>query len=345
VIVGHFVSFGIGGADRASINLVKGLELSGISQKIFYSDTSMPGRTSDQDAMQKLISIQSEYDSLGLEMIKLSKTEDLLKHKIDILHTQRSGDDEWLIPGLGQLARSFKIVETNFHGFLKTPADYRIFPSLALVTSQKLLLGKSASIIPNAIDSPVTRDNLRKELNLSTEVVIGRVGRSDRSIYSKNFFRLYSKLHTDSTILWLGASAQARNDAKTLGIKNIIWLDPTVDREFVSKVYNTFDIYMHVNRLGETFANTVAEAMYHSLPVVSIRGKRSYPQAQSELLGDSRQYTESKKVFVKNSVSFIEDSLLRKKIGQRNFVRAQELYSLSTVSERTLRVYLQVLSN
>lgn len=343
MIIGHFVSFGIGGADRASINLIKALNASGIKKKIFYSSTSIPGRTHDQDAKQKLVSIQSEYESLGLEMFYISNAEDLLRHRIDILHTQRGGDDEWLLPGLGKIPRKFKIVETNFHGFLKTPADYRIYPSLALVSARKLTLGMNSSIIPNAINAPVTSENLRKEFNLSDEVVLGRVGRSDRSIYSKNFFKLYKKMNQKATILWLGASEQAQNDASSLGIQNIIWLNPTVDREQVSKIYNTFDIYMHVNRMGETFANTIAEAMYHSLPVVSVRGKRNYPQAQSELLEDPRQYTESRKIFVKNSINLIEDPILRNIIGERNQLKAAKLYSFSSVSQKVINVYMNVL--
>ena len=344
MIIGHFVSFGIGGADRASINLIKALNASGIEQKIFYSSASIPGRTHDQDAKQKLVGIQAEYELLGLEMFYISKTEDLLHYKIDILHTQRSGDDEWLLPGLGKISRKFKIVETNFHGFLKTPADYRIYPSFALVNARKLALGANTSVIPNAINSPLNNQDLRKELNLTDEVVLGRVGRSDRSIYSKNFFKLYKKFNRNATILWLGASEQAQSDASSLGIQNIIWLNPTVDRERVTKIYNTFDIYMHVNRMGETFSNTVAEAMFHALPVVSIRGKRNYPQAQSELLEDPRQYTESRKIFVKNSINLIEDPILRNIIGERNQLRAEKFYSFSSVSQEVINVYVNVLS-
>ena len=159
MIIGHFVSFGIGGADRASINLVDALKSSGLRQIIFYSALSFPALTKDQDVNQKLISIQSEYESLDLEMVYIDSVERFSQYKFDILHTQRSGDDEWLLPGLGKLSRKFKIVETNFHGSLNTPADYRIYPSSALVNARNLRLGLNASVIPNAINPP--KSNLR----------------------------------------------------------------------------------------------------------------------------------------------------------------------------------------
>lgn len=96
--------------------------------------------------------------------------------------------------------------------------------------------------------------------------------------------------------------------------------------------------------MGEIFANTVAEAMYHSLPVISIRGNRNYPQAQSELLENPRQYTESRKIFVKNSFNLIEDPILRNIIGERNQLRAEKFYSFSSVSHEVINVYMNVSS-
>ena len=52
----------------------------------------------------------------------------------------------------------------------------------------------------------------------------------------------------------------------------------------------TFDVFCHCNPLGETFGNTVAEAMMHGKPVVSHLGKRSWPQAQIELLASYNYY-------------------------------------------------------
>ena len=53
---------------------------------------------------------------------------------------------------------------------------------------------------------------------------------------------------------------------------------------------NTFDIFGHFNKIGETFADTVAEAMMHRLQVVSLVGTVSYPQTQYTVLGQVPEF-------------------------------------------------------
>ena len=344
MIIGHFVSFGIGGADRASINLIKSLKRRNINQLVFYNSNSFPRKTPDQDKTQIIQSIKEEYDLIGLDLVKIKSVGDFNKFNIDILHTQRSGEDEWLIPGLGSINRNFKIVETNFHGYLSTPADFRIFPSYTLTNFRHIDLNSCTAVIPNAIEAPSSISNIRRNLGIGSEIVIGRVGRSDKSIYTEKYFKIFREFPSNTVLLWIGKSELAKRDAARYGVKNIIWLDPTIDRTMLSKFYNTFDIYLHVNRLGETFANTVAEAMYHSLPVLSLKGKRNYPQAQYELLGDTNQYFSSAKKLTKSGLDLIENIELRKKLGLLNYLKAHSCYSFDSVADKTLKIYNQMLS-
>lgn len=143
-------------------------------------------------------------------MIKINKIEEFQKHDLVILHTQRGGNDEWFLPGLGSIHCNFKNVEKNFHGHLETPADFRIFPSHGLVKFRKIRMDESRIAIPNPIESPYTNLNLRQEFNLGSKTVIGRVGRSDLSIYKKDFFKLCKKLAKEIVIVWLGASDIAK---------------------------------------------------------------------------------------------------------------------------------------
>jgi glycosyltransferase involved in cell wall biosynthesis len=84
----------------------------------------------------------------------------------------------------------------------------------------------------------------------------------------------------------MSPNERAINDSKNLGIKNIIFIEPTSDEMMVSKFYNTIDVLCHSNLLGETFGNTIAEAMINGKPIITHIGRLSWPQAHKELVGD-----------------------------------------------------------
>jgi glycosyltransferase involved in cell wall biosynthesis len=147
------------------------------------------------------------------------------------------------------------------------------------------------------------------------------------------------KLH----LVWVGASTSARTDARRLGITNITWVDPLASPVEVSKWYNTFDIYCHVNKLGETFGNTVAEAMMHGKPVVSLAGKRSYPQAQFELLADTQQFAANYRSFRRKLSALASDEGFREILGETNRIRALAEFSPDSVARRYINLYQRTL--
>lgn len=343
--VGHFVSFGIGGADRTAFNLLSGLKEIGIKPLIFYNELSLPKRTADQDSNQPLLSIKSLYEE-HFELVRLENVADLNSHELDILHTHRSGEDEWLLPGLSSLPRTFKIVETNFHGYLETPADYRIFPSETLMQWRRIQPSDNNSVVHNPIILRDTDEDLRESLGIEPDaVVIGRLARSDKSIFSPRLLTTFKKFDRNSNVklVWVGASTFARKTAKRLRLKNIIWVNPTQDTLEVAKLYNTFDIFCHFNALGETFGNTVAEAMLAGLPVVSLRGSRRYPQAQKEFLGETSQYFTSRRSARIQLEHLINDKPTRMSIGETNHELASELFSPKKLAQKVLEVYIKVL--
>lgn len=341
--IGHFVSFGIGGADRASLELVKQLKKRYPSLKICYGDMSFPMRTSDQDPTQDLLSVYEEFCSVG-ELFKIESASQLNDLDLDILHTHRSGEDGWLIPGLSELKRNFKVVETNFHGYLETPADFRIYPSAELLNFRKIKPGFANAVIPNVVNV-YTGKSLRKKLGISEEtVVFGRVGRSDRSIYSSTLLKSYSRIEDERTVLlWVGSSMQAKEDARSLGINRIIWVDPVNDPVVMADHYATFDVYCHANPLGETFGNTVAEAVLRGIPVASLKGSRSYPQAQKELIGDE-QFCSRSRNFSKLLKKYKDNLEFRELIAHKNLKYAELNLDTDVIVNKIIEVYETVMS-
>lgn len=341
--IGHFVSFGIGGADRATIELIKMLTKQIPDIQICYNDMSFPIRTEDQDSGQPLLNIQNEYEELGT-LRRISKTSDLADLELDILHTHRSGEDEWLLPGLGDIERRFKIVETNFHGFENTPADFRIYPSRELAKFRGIKPSGNHSVIANIVNSIPGR-SLKDEFGIAqNSLVYGRVGRSDKSIYSSTLLKQYSQIENDGTaLIWVGASTQAMKDAETLGVKNVTWVDPVDNPRDMADLYATFDVYCHANPLGETFGNTVAEAVLRGIPVASLKGSRKYPQAQKELL-NKYQFCSSTRGFQSLLKKYRDDPEFRENEGKINKAFANENLDPRRIADQVINVYEKILA-
>ena len=339
--VGHFVSLGIGGADRAAYNLAMGLKSLGAPPVIFYSKNSLPSRTADQDPNLPLLDILSLYEQ-DFETHIIEEVEELNNFSLDILHTHRSGEDQWLLPGLERLERTFKIVETNFHGKLKTPADFRIYPSMALMEWNRIKASNKNAVIPNAILPPLSTSSFRSQLNFEEgTVILGRLARADDSVFTPSLLEAYKALkrNLDVALIWVGASALAKSAATKLGLEDVVWVDPVKDPKEVSSWMSTFDIFCHFNKLGETFGNTVAEAMFHSLPVVSLRGSLFYPQAQRELLENGHQYQRTKSAAIYSLRNLVTNSSLRLELGSMNRAKAIHCYLPSSVALDIVKIY------
>lgn len=343
--IGHFVSFGIGGADRAAFRLIEAQKLAGLSPLVLASESSRPSAqriTRDQDPQGLVLSIEDDYRRLGVPVHIVEDNRQIKDFQLDILHTHRSGEDHFLLPGLGEAGSARVVVETNFHGHLKTPADVRVFPSETLLRFRRIEHQKNFHVIPNPVMPQLTAKNLRGAWGLGDEIAIGRLSRSDRSTYSPKLLLAYKVLKSAGKkvrLVWAGASSMAKRDAALLGLNDIIWLPTSADATQVSMWLNSFDIYCHVPRLGETFGNTVAEAMMHAKPVLSLKGSMFYPQAQFEVLSDNAQTATSFISFVRKLSRFVSDAQLRRDLSARNLCRAEEEFSAGSVERRYSAVY------
>lgn len=343
--IGHFVSFGIGGADRAAYRLIKAQKTLGLTPMVFASKASRPSIdrvTADQDPLGKVLSIEDEYAQIGIRVEVVEDIKEISIANLDILHTHRSGEDNFLLKNLGQPGSARAVVETNFHGYLKTPADVRVFPSHSLTSFRRIRSQPNFFVIPNPVMPKLTNRDCREKWGLKEAIVIGRVARSDRSTYSPKLLLTYKYLKRRIPrlrLVWCGVSSWARADAARLGLEDIVWVETESNPEVVSSWYNSFDVYCHAPKLGETFGNTVAEAMMHSKAVVSLTGRLNFPQAQKEVLRDKKQVASSLPEFILKLSRVIKEPELRKSIGLSNFERAMEKFSEESVAREYLRVY------
>jgi hypothetical protein len=273
--VGFFTSFGLGGADNTSYTLTKNLmkHYGNTNFIIFYNDYSLPKQNKPSRYNNYL-----DYSN----PIKIQSVNEFNNYNLDILFVHRGGDELWLLPNFEITSFKFKIIEINFHGALKTKADLRIFPSISLV-NYRCINHVPRVIIPNPISYSSTNDNLRIELNLNNKFVVGRVARGDCDIYCDINLKAYKNIEDENTVfLYLNPSQEAITDSKKLNIKNIIFLNPTIDTKHLDTIYNTFDIHVHSNSIGETFGNSIAESFIRGIPTISHDGFHNWPQAHKE---------------------------------------------------------------
>ena len=202
------------------------------------------------------------------------------------------------------------------------------------------------SIIPNPILTPLSENDLKKELGISDKFVYGRIGRPDSNIYSSINLKAYKAIENDETcFLYVAPNNMAIMEAKSLGIKNILFLDATSDELMVSKLYNTFDVLCHSNSLGETFGNTIAEAMIHGKPIITHIGTPSWSQAHSELVGELTE------LFLTENIQSNYSELMLKLKNDKEYYnkvssylknRADMLYSYDKVSRNYLNLYYEI---
>jgi len=268
-----------------------------------------------------------------------------------ILHVHHSGE---FVPPLNQprLLKTVPLLFTvNVFGFKDSTCQDLIhkilFPSQWLMESVGWTKGDArCDVLYCPIEKPLTKENLRGELGIGENIfVLGRVGRNADDIHDSISLRAYKEIETDATLfLVMAPPPRMVKEAKELGIKNIRYLEPTVDDLFLSRFYNTIDVLAHARADGETFGCVIAEAMIHGKPVISHYSNQR--NAQAELLqegcgfvveqGNWKKYSERIKLLQ-------EDKQLRYSMGNCAKKRALENFEASVVTKRLESFYMDKL--
>jgi len=196
------------------------------------------------------------------------------------------------------------------------------------------------------IEKPYTDQDLRNELGIGKDIfVLGRVGRNADDIHDPISLKAYKAIENEKTLfLVLAPPPIMKKEAHQLGIKNIRYLEPTVDEIFLSKFYNAIDVLAHARFDGETFGCVIAEAMIHGKPVVTHRSHLR--NAQEELLDESsgfvveqhddKKYAECLKILMKNKE-------LKLRMGAAAKKRALENFEAELITKKLEKMYLEEL--
>lgn len=128
-----------------------------------------------------------------------------------------------------------------------------------------------AIIIPVAVEIPnYSDDSYIKEYNWENKFIFGMHQRNDDNIFSEIPLEAYKKIESDETaFLILGGSKKYKEQADSLKIKNIKFIDSTSNILLIHKFLNTLDVYAHGRKDGEQCSSSIIEGLSHSLPIVS----------------------------------------------------------------------------
>jgi glycosyltransferase involved in cell wall biosynthesis len=294
--IGILCSFGIGGADKVTETLTRHFVQrysDTFEFVLFYNDMCFHLPSVCDIKKNRIIN----YNFCNL--VKIKNTSDLINYNLDLFIVHRGGNEHWLLKDFENISFDFKILEINFHGDVETKCDHRICPSEELLVKlvNNGFCRNKITLIPNPISSQLTGDKLNICEN---KFVFGRIARNDLEIYSCVNLVAYKQIEDDSTMfLYINPHPQAKKDAEILKIKNIIFLEGSVNSTEVSKIYNTFDVLCHSNILGETFGNTIGEAIAHGKPAISHEGYSNNVWPQSHIIF----FKECDELFIKNNIN------------------------------------------
>ena len=339
--IGFITSFGLGGGGHTNQVLVESLILHYGNNNclIFYNKFSLPKPNES-----------SRYENYKnfCNLIHFNNVDELNSYGLDIVIVHRSGNDLWALPQWESTPFNFKIIEINFHGELRTKADLRIFPSQTMVNFKNLHKTNHV-VIPNPIAVQINENNMREKYNLQNKFVIGRVARGDNDIYCKINLEAYKNIEDNNTFfMYVNPSPNALRDAKILKIKNILFIKPTVDNDTLNKIYNTFDVHAHSNRIGETFGNSVAESMIRGIPTISHKGFASWTQAHKDFFINTPElYIENNnRSNLTHNYSIILNKLKNNSEYRSKVSNIQKEYALTHFSKDiVIEKYIQVIDN
>lgn len=214
-------------------------------------------------------------------------------------------------------------------------------------------LGYDASkmvVVPNGFDTEQYRPDeqrraqIRDELNLQDEAVVGLVARYHPQKDHRTFVRAAARLVEhgvpDAHFILCGTDVTWENQElvgwiEEHGLRESFSL--LGRRDDVASVMTAFDVAVLSSATGEAFPNVVGEAMACGVPCVVTRVGDS-----AEIIGDTgiAVPTESPMELAEGCEKILSQSVdERKELGRKARERVERLYSLEATGEKYLNVY------
>jgi glycosyltransferase involved in cell wall biosynthesis len=276
--------------------------------------------------------------------------------KYDIVQTARAGHSEYpftkikktpivdliTLPGMAEnksnIYKSVHISEYQAESWVKAGGDRNVVQIIPLFDELIPLTDKS-------------KNNYRSELGIANDVfVYGLHQREDNGIFSQVPLQCFKYIEDvvakeqskKVAFVLLGGGSNYQTQAQQFGLKNFHHLPSSGDPVVIDKFLNTLDVYAHGRADGETFSMSIAEAMYHGLPVVSHIAPAT---GHIETIGDGGLVADSLDTYVGEMSRLLTYSPYHLMKGQKAKERYDNHYSLAKNIEKWVAVYEQCLKD
>ena len=194
---------------------------------------------------------------------------------------------------------------------------------------------EKSTIIANPVYCPKTED----KHSYPNKFVFGLHQRDNDQIFSSIPLEAYSKIESDSTMfLFLGGSKLYQDQAKQLGIKNIVFLPSTPDLLEIHKFLNSLDVYAHGRSDGEQCSTAIIEAMSHGLPVVSHFAPSN---GHVEQISDTGEVVENVEQYAKVLIDMMSDGEYYSDCVTKTKERYLSEYSMDAIIEKYSSLFME----
>ncbi len=196
-----------------------------------------------------------------------------------------------------------------------------------------------------ATASPSAVERFKSAHGLASKFIFGFHQRAAEEIFSPVPLTAFAQVAgPDDHFVLLGGAAAYRDQARELGLEeNITFVDYNSDPVFISAFLQSLDVYAHGRADGEVNSTAMAEALGHSLPVVSHLSPINNGHVEclgmgGVVVGSTRNYAEELKR-LKTDADYYEK---RSTAAQARFI---ENYDLEEQIARIEKVLLQAASD
>lgn len=199
----------------------------------------------------------------------------LKEEKVDILYMQKGGEFDQKITDS---------VKTCVHAVFQNHDPHGdIYAYISDWLSLKMTQG-TAPFVPYIVELPEVFDDLREDLNIPHDaLVFGRTGGPDQFDIPFVHDAISHSLEERDDIYFLFL-----NTDKFIKHPRVIFLEPTADEEYKTRIVNSCDAMIHARRMGESFGLAIAEFSLRNKPVITAAG--GHDQAHLHMLGPKALY-------------------------------------------------------
>lgn len=247
----------------------------------------------------------------------------------------------------------FKKLSIKYAVWYYNHCDYVTAPSQSVFDEMdKYGFNQSHRVISNPIDidifSPLLlnkKQEIKKEFGLSdaTLVCAGRLAPEKNIDVLIRALSLVKRRFPTVSLILAGhgnAAEKLKNLAKTLNLGQSVKFLGTVDQLTLAKLFQASEIFV-ISSTSETQSMSLMQAMASGLPAVGVKARTlpEYINDQNGFLVEPNDY----RAFAEKLIILLENSILRKKLGQNASAFVQK-FSISNITKEWERIYNNVIS-